>query len=152
MIPACIRKLRRPGFESARREAAGLLVFLLVTNVAVAQSPPPYSAGGVRNLSRPTTSPYLNLLRRGGQQSMALRYYRGVRPEIDLRQAGVGLGQELQGLNQELRNSGLLDPTGAQQVSPTGHTTSFLDVRGYFPPAGASSLARSSQAIPRRRS
>ncbi len=151
MFPAPTRKRRRPGFERVQRGASGLIAFLLVLNVAVAQGPPPYSAGGVRNLSRPTTSPYLNLLRRGGQQSLALRYYRGVRPEIDLRQAGVGLGQELHSLNQDLRNSGLLDPSGAQQVSPTGHTTSFLDARGYFPPAGASSLARSSQVVPRRR-
>lgn len=101
-------------------------------------------------LQRPTTSPYLNLLRNNGQ-SMGLNYYNQVRPQImtqnNLEQQQAGqqrLDEEtnrLQVQQQEDRKL-LLNPftgrggdplTGAtRQIRTTGHPTAVLNTRGRF--------------------
>jgi hypothetical protein len=104
---------------------------LTLTESASAQ---PAGVGGGPAINRPTTSPYLNLLNRRnrGGGSAALNYYRFVRPEQDLRRYSSQVGQQVTGLQQSLTSQGLL-PDGSRPLSGTGHSTSFLNLGGYFP-------------------
>ena len=104
---------------------------LACCHTASAQPP---GVGGGPAINRPTTSPYLNLLNRGnrGFGGPALNYYRFVRPEQELRRYSSQLGQQVTGLQQSLTSQGLL-PDGSRPLSGTGHTTSFLNLGGYFP-------------------
>jgi hypothetical protein len=112
--------------------AAGLLA---AAGTATAQPP---GVGGGPAINRPTTSPYLNLFNRGNQGfggtalNRALNYYRGVRPEQELRRYSGQLGQQVSTLEQNLTSQGLL-PDGSRPLSGTGHQTSFLNLGGYFP-------------------
>lgn len=86
---------------------------------------------------RPTFSPYLNLLRGGSGSSPALNYFGLVRPEIQFRQQGNMLQQQvlqnnqaIQGLNNELA-------VGADPSLPiTGRGASFGYYSHYFPALG----------------
>jgi len=97
-------------------------------------------------LQRPTTSPYLGLLRRG--TSMGLNYYSIVRPEVQMRDALTRqqaeqerLAQETRRLQQEQKRM-MIDPntqpganpiTGASRtMRPTGHSTSLMNLQGRF--------------------
>jgi hypothetical protein len=62
----------------------------------------------------------------------ALNYHRIVRPEQDLRRYSAGLSGQISGLRQDLTKSGLL-PDGSRPLPTTGHTTSFLNLGGYYP-------------------
>jgi hypothetical protein len=119
---------------------------LMLSSIAAAQPP---GVGGGPAINRPTTSPYLNLFNRGNQGfggpalNRALNYYRFVQPEQQLRRYSGQLGQQVTSLEQSLTSQGLL-PDGSRALSGTGHTTSFLNLGGYFPNSqtGARSSAR----------
>lgn len=80
----------------------------------------------------PPFSPYLNLLRQGG--STTLNYYGLVRPEIQTRNAVMGLQQQVNA-NQNLlvgmagQNN---DPSGNAGLPDTGHAAVFLNTGSYF--------------------
>ncbi len=83
-----------------------------------------YNRPVTSGLSRPTTSPYLNLLRSG---SSALNYYNLVRPEFEFRNAYQGLQGQLtqqQNVVRELSEEGL---------PVTGHATLFQNYSHYYP-------------------
>ena len=87
-------------------------------------------------LSRPTVSPYLNLLRVDGFGGAA-NYQTLVRPQIEARQQAqlqerqLGLVQQRLGAQQASLDA--LRGPRAQRVFSTGHTTRFMNTHGYFP-------------------
>ena len=92
----------------------------------------------VRNylLSRPTVSPYLNLLRVDGF-GLTANYQTLVRPQIEQRELAVLQEQEnfrlQQQLNAQQTSIESLRRQRSQRVFSTGHQSRFMDLRGYFP-------------------
>src|SRR5262245_57786985 len=110
-----------------RTPAAAIAVWLLSAVAAQAQGPvytPP---------SRPSFSPYLNLLR--GDSSTTLNYFGLVRPEQQIRRNQAALAQEIRQTNQSLDDT----IKGADPNLPaTGHAASFNNTMGYFGGGGGS--------------
>lgn len=113
---------------AARAGAAAL--GLSWAGLALAQPP---GVGGP-GPTRPTTSPYLNLLQGGNRGNAALNYYRLVRPEQEWRRYDAQLNQQVTGLRRDVNNlqAGLL-PDGSRPLSTSGHATSFQNLGSYFP-------------------
>jgi|SRR5262245_30249490 len=88
--------------------------------------------------SRPPVSPYLNLLRPGN--SAGANYYNLVRPQLDFRNSIQNLQQEI------TNNQTAITDLNTSMLPATGHATTFLDTRGYFPSAPG---ARPGGAAPR---
>ena len=105
-----------------------LTIFVLFPEPVYAQRPSGLSRPRVSAYNRPATSPYLDLLpgNRGGR-SFTSQYFRQVRPEFEFRRANARFGRSIQDLGQQQRTLNRLSG-----LSPTGHTTSFLNYRGYF--------------------
>ncbi len=91
--------------------------------------------------SRPTLSPYLDLLnpRSGG---VATSYYNNVRPRQEFQKSSQSLNKGLQSI--ESRVQGLqvsqtaqtnAEPVSTGRMSPTGHSTSSGNLGGYYPGA-----------------
>jgi hypothetical protein len=111
----------------------GAAVIALCWAEAAPAQPPGVGTGP--GITRPTTSPYLNLLRRrGGGGSPALNYYGLVRPQQDLRNYGAQLNQQVTGLRRDVTSlqAGLL-PDGSRPLSTSGHVTTFQNLGSYFP-------------------
>ena len=81
---------------------------------------------GVSSTLPPAYSPWLNLNREGG--TPAQNYFGLVRPEMDFRDATLGLQQQVNA-NQQ----GLYNTQAAAYMMMTGHITMFLNTGGYFP-------------------
>jgi hypothetical protein len=75
----------------------------------------------------PRYSPYLNLTRPGG--TPAMNYYGLVRPEVEARNAYLGLQQQVNVLQQQVATQG--PESGA--LPTTGYPIRFLDYSSYFP-------------------
>ena len=105
-----------------------------------------------RPVARPRLSPYLDLGQRGRGRRSSFQYFRRIRPELEIRRAfqinraGIRqLGQTVRSTRRELQilsrpqvsSTGRLPPgtprTTERRVSITGHSVSFLDLKGYFP-------------------
>ena len=99
---------------------AALVAALFLTAEAKAQPPAPRPLGGA---SSPPVSPYINLLR--GGTDPGINYYGLVRPQLDLRNAILGL-QGQAWYNQQAAN------LQAGDWGTTGHPVSFLNYGGYF--------------------
>lgn len=106
------------------RMATGFLG-LLLAGAASAQLPmggPPAGWGGMGGVSRPTTSPYLNLLGRGNP---AINYFGIVRPQQQFQNlisgglSGPGIGQSE-------------DPTDPELRRGTGHPATFDNLSHYY--------------------
>jgi hypothetical protein len=107
--------------------AAGLLA--TAGGRALAQGYLPQSPGNVGQITNPVYSPYLNLLRPGG--NLAQNYFGLVRPELDLRNA-AGTLQQQQYLNTQAI-SGLAYQNAAGYLPlVTGHAAGFLNLQGRF--------------------
>ena len=113
------------------RWTISLIVPVGILTFAGSVSAQPPGVGVGPGITRPTTSPYLNLLQNNGF-SPALNYYRLVRPETELRRYSDSLNRQVTGLRQDLTSRGLL-PDGSHPLSGTGHATSFLNTGGFFP-------------------
>ncbi len=85
---------------------------------------------------RPTYSPYLNLFRGGG--TLASNYFGIVRPELEFYRS---IGQLERGLAGQERRLGALAGDVDTILSPTGHSTSFLNTGGYFGGGGPGSAS-----------
>lgn len=111
--------------------AFGAAIVLSWAGTASAQPP---GVGTGPGITRPTVSPYLNLLRGGNRRSTAFNYFTLVRPEQDLRRYGSQLNQQVTGLRRDVTSlqAGLL-PDGSRPLSTSGHVTSFQNLGGYFP-------------------
>lgn len=114
----------------ALRDFAAAALVLSMVATAGAQGPP-----GIEppRISRPTTSPYLNLLRNDQRQNFALDYYRLVRPEQEWRNYTSRLNQRLQSVESTLNQPQLLPDGSMTDMRTTGHSTTFLNTGGYFP-------------------
>lgn len=106
----------------------GIMVVLLglCAMPAFAQPRPPVPPAD----SRPTVSPYLNLLRGGAP---AVNYFGIVRPELQMQQQFGQLQQQLGQTNRNLQGlSDTLAPAGDQPLPATGHAATFNNTLGYF--------------------
>ena len=93
------------------------------TSSSNAQPPVP---GGIGYSRSPAFSPYLNLLR--GGTSPTLNYFGLVRPQMEARQAIIGLEGDVSMNQQALTN---LEATGGA-LGSTGHLIRFMNLGGYF--------------------
>ena len=91
------------------------------------QAQAPLRPGGIGQNTRPTFSPYLNLLRRGN--STTFNYFGLVRPEIAARAAIQGLQGDV-ATNRDLITTGR-GGTGSNALI-TGNAATFLNTGGYF--------------------
>ena len=113
---------------------ACMITLSLCLSVAEAQQRPRRSSSRFRSpQSRPTTSPYFNLLGGGSGRGLGFDYYRNVRPEQEFRRNDARLGRAYRGLRQELNQQRQLLQTSRSQLSATGHTTFFQNLGGFFP-------------------
>jgi hypothetical protein len=108
-------------------------VMLALVAAPCAAQPPGYAPGGVGLppfASRPTVSPYLNLLRSGG--SPALNYYTLVRPQNQFYRSISQMQQDI-GANAQEINSLQQTPTATgMQMRPTGFVAGFMTQSHYF--------------------
>lgn len=87
-------------------------------------------------LSRPTVSPYLNLLRNDGISGIA-NYQTLVRPQIEQRELAVQQENENLRLQRQLNSQQTsiegIQRQRAQRVFSTGHRTRFMNYGDFFP-------------------
>lgn len=82
--------------------------------------------GGIGPTSRPTFSPYLNLLR--GGNSTLFNYYGLVRPEMEFRAANQQFQSSFGRVDQQLRD---VQQSAGSRLSQSGHQVRFMsDLRG----------------------
>jgi hypothetical protein len=117
---------RHQRLNQMRQAALVVLVGLATAATSMAQGPLPAQ----RNISRPTTSPYLNLVNDGNRQG--LNYFTQVRPQQQFRQFGAGLSQEVQGLEATIGGQAYFDEAGNYTLQSTGHPAGFMNYGGYF--------------------
>jgi hypothetical protein len=82
--------------------------------------------------SRPTVSPYVELLRRGDP---GINYYRRIRPEVDLRTADslqIGAIQRLERRSAARREGDATPAEASQELGSTGHPVYFMNYSHYF--------------------
>jgi len=128
-VQASTRVRRAPSISSVSRYTRGLAANALTASLPNAK---PFS-----HIQRPPTlSPYLNLLRNGGDSLDGLpNYHTFVRPALEQQRTNQRqqrqiqrLGREVQSVNRQL--SFQADPSNA--VRPTGHTTVFMNHSHYY--------------------
>jgi len=107
---------------------SAVLLALLCADSALAQGFAPPSAP---RAPRPTLSPYLNLLNRNN--SAAFNYYNRVRPRQSFDDYRSQQFRNLSNLERRIEQTeqGLRQSQNSQ-LQPSGHTTRFLDLGGYF--------------------
>jgi hypothetical protein len=85
--------------------------------------------GGISPITQPVYSPYLNLLRSGG--NLTQNYFGLVRPEVDLRNASGQLQQQAYQTDQSLNNLAY-GVNGGYAPLVSGHGAVFLNTRNHF--------------------
>ena len=108
-----------------------IALFVACGTCAFAQSPGG-NQFGQPGVSRPTTSPYLNLLQGRNNRSVALDYFRLVKPEQEWRRYTSGLNQRLN-LVESTLSQDLLPDGSRGTVKRSGHSTTFMNTGSYFP-------------------
>ncbi len=112
--------------------SAGLVATIVFVSVAQTHA----QSGGSRirpPVRQPTTSPYLNLLRGPDGGGLGFNYYQRVRPQQDYLRTTQDLSRSL---NRVSRQQSALERELATGRTATGHATTFLDYRGYYPQSG----------------
>ncbi len=112
--------------------SASLVATIVLANTAHAHA----QSGGSRirpPVRQPTTSPYLNLLRGPGGGGLGFNYYQRVRPQQDYLRTTQDLSRSLSRVS---RRQSALERELATGRTATGHATTFLDYRGYYPQPG----------------
>ena len=84
-----------------------------------------------RRSSRPTTSPYLNLIN-PGRQSQTLNFYNQVRPEQRFRSFEAQTSRQFGSVQQRLDTLEAFQTDPNAPLGPTGHSTTFLNLGAYF--------------------
>jgi hypothetical protein len=107
--------------------AAGILAWS-TGGRAHAQGYLPQAPGNTGPITQPVYSPYLNLLRPGG--NLAQNYFGLVRPELDLRNAAGTLQQQTY-QNSQYLNALAYSGSGYYPLV-TGHSATFLSLQGRF--------------------
>ena len=103
-----------------------LLIMVAVSESGLAQS-------RIRAPRRtPSISPYIELLRNNqqGGGGTAFNYFRRVRPMREANESRQQFSQQISQLNSRQRN---FEDSVNQTLTPTGHTTSFLNLGRYYP-------------------
>ncbi|MFQ5731045.1 MAG: hypothetical protein ACE5KM_03715 [Planctomycetaceae bacterium] len=115
--------------------ATAFLATLFVANEAAAQRP---NIGRPPVRRTPTTSPYLNLLRRSGGGGIGFNYYERVRPEMEFRAANSAINRQLNSLQQQMqsRNQQQRAISNGSGLGRTGHPVQFMSFGRYFPGFG----------------
>jgi hypothetical protein len=114
--------------KSIRIVLLGLGILGLAAEWAQAQTFAPPTAP---RAPRPTLSPYLNLLDQAN--SPTFNYYNRVRPRQEFDAYRQTNAQNLRSLERRVdQNQQALQQSQNSQLTPTGHTTRFLDLGGYF--------------------
>ncbi|MEP3478828.1 MAG: hypothetical protein ABJZ55_06245 [Fuerstiella sp.] len=106
-----------------------------------------------RPFSRPTISPYVNLLRgqgNGGGANVGLNYFGIVRPQQQFGERNQQLTQQLQTVNRRSQSRGIQSRTQGRQfrqyrVGSTGHAASFLSIGGGVAGAGGQAVGQNLQ-------
>jgi hypothetical protein len=105
---------------------------------AAAQAQNPYSnlSGGITSgpvSSRPTVSPYLNLLRPQG--GVAIPNYQAlVRPMLEQERINQNQGRQLAQMNRMYQGPSSQSSAGAPiEIRGTGHKTGFMNYSAYYP-------------------
>jgi hypothetical protein len=111
---------------------------------AVAQGYIPPSPGGISPITQPVYSPYLNLLRPGG--NLTQNYFGLVRPEFDLRNAAGSLQNQAYQTDQSLNGLAYGANRGYAPLV-TGHVATFLNTQGHFMNLRGSGNSASVQAF-----
>ncbi|HUQ72374.1 MAG TPA: hypothetical protein VM165_22800 [Planctomycetaceae bacterium] len=134
---------------------AGALVMIALSSPLSGSAQPPGGSVGRNPISRPTVSPYLNLLNNGGRNP-GLNYFNLVRPEQQFQQANKQFSGELNSLQSSVNGQQRPQQAAAQKtplvtgrMAPTGHSTTFNQLGGYYPTSLAGSAAAGSR-MPRR--
>jgi hypothetical protein len=83
----------------------------------------------------PTVTPYLGLS--SPYSSTSENYYTQVRPQLDQQNNDRQLRAQMQRRQQlnQMAARGPYDPTGSENMAPTGHAAVFMNYGGYFPMA-----------------
>ncbi len=116
------------------RLTAGFFAWLFIAAVSYAQFPGPGGGQfGGGQFSRPTVSPYLNLLNGGNP---ALNYYGLVRPQFAYDRAFQTLGANVNSLGANVNSL-----EAANQAPQTGHRSSFMTHNQYFMNNGSGKAA-----------
>ncbi len=102
------------------------ILFALAGDLPTASAQPQVPGGGV---SRPTFSPYLNLLN-GGGRSPAFNYLGIVRPQQQLNQQFGQLQQQLTQQSQSIKQA--IQASEESLLPPTGNVSVFNSTAGYF--------------------
>ena len=114
----------------------GLVVVLLLSAFAqTSDAQRPRRRFGSRNTlpnRRPFISPYVDLLNSDGA-GFTRNYFRRVRPELEFRRNDTRLGRSVQSLQRQVNTQRQQLQSRTSQLSPSGHTTSFLNLGSYFP-------------------
>ncbi|MBX9628704.1 MAG: hypothetical protein K2X82_33225, partial [Gemmataceae bacterium] len=119
---------------------ASAAALLAAAGVARAQPPVPGGVGGYGGVATPPAfSPYLNIV--GGFGSPAFNYFGIVRPQVAGRQAVLGLEGAVANNRQAIANMEAGLAGGEFNMSPTGHSTMFLNTGGYFMSRGGAGRA-----------
>ena len=82
--------------------------------------------------SRPTTSPYLNLLRNNQGGGIGFNYFQRVRPEREFRDANRRFRRSVDSLGRRLDVQKRRRENLKSGLTQTGHAPRFGDLRGYF--------------------
>ena len=107
--------------------ASAAFLIALAGELPTASAQPQVPGGGI---SRPTFSPYLNLLGGNGGRSPALNYLGIVRPQIQLNQQFGQLQQQLTNQNQAINQA--IQASDESFLPPTGNVSVFNSTGGYF--------------------
>jgi hypothetical protein len=142
---------------SAIRLVSPLLAPLLASIAIVAGDPAQspgqqfgnsFGSNSSRQLSHPTTSPYLNLAQPG--LDPAITYEQMVRPQRLFRRTLTAQSQSLTNLE---RTTGVQSSTTSEsqpvRIKQTGHSATFMSTGSYFPTLNSSS--RNQQQAPAKR-
>lgn len=117
--------------RTAVRFAWAAVVTAAGAGAAGAQPPVPGGAMGYGGAATPPAfSPYLNIV--GGFGTPAFNYFGIVRPQVAARQAILGLEGAVANNRQAIANVQAGLAGGEYNLSPTGHSTVFLNTGGYF--------------------
>jgi hypothetical protein len=134
--------------ERRNSRAAALLLSAVLTATAALTMTPRFGAADdsqnrfsrprISPQNRPTTSPYLNLLRNTpGSRGFASDYFLRVRPEQQWRSDNARIDQSIQSLqNQMSRQQQTQQRNPLTTIGPTGHGTSFFNHSHYYSGSG----------------
>ena len=106
-----------------------------------------FGSNNLRQLTRPTTSPYLNLVQPG--LDPAITYQQMVRPQRLFRRNITAQNLAITDLERTVHQPSLTGETQTTRVKQTGHPTAFMSMGTYFPALGSTSQ-RSPRQLPAR--